>query len=133
MDGRDRTDTARASKGERDEMKSRNADFLAMWRAIGDSHVEWSEEFRFDSVRRFKFDFAHEPSRVAVEIEGVTYFGPTVSRHQTTKGYVKDMEKYNLAIERGWRVLRYSQFDLKKKPVQIVEQIKSVIRRESAP
>lgn len=109
-------------------MKSRNADFAALWKAIGDRSIEWLEEFRFDQERRFRFDFAHQPSRVAVEIEGVTYFGEKVSRHQTTKGYSKDMEKYNLAIERGWRVLRYSQVDLTKKPVQVVEQIKAVIR-----
>jgi very-short-patch-repair endonuclease len=106
---------------------SRNDDFANLWRNLGDPSIEWLREHRFHPERRWRFDFAHLPSLVAVEIEGVTHYGNRVSRHQTARGFGKDIEKYNAAVEHGWRVLRYTQHDLTKRPVQVVAQITSVI------
>lgn len=82
----------------------------------------WTPEFRFDSLRRFKFDFAHINLKIAVEIEGGIYTG---TGHAKTGTYLKDMEKYNLAGLKGWLVLRYAYGQENK----ISEDIKKAIQR----
>lgn len=62
-------------------------------------------EYRFDSVRRFRFDLCWPSIRLAVEIEGATW---TNGRHTRGKGYEDDCRKYNLATIQGWRVLRFT-------------------------
>jgi len=66
----------------------------------------WQEQYRFDSVRKFRFDFAWgEPYRIAFEIEGAIWMRGG-GGHSHPLGIEKDIEKYNLAILRGWRVIR---------------------------
>jgi very-short-patch-repair endonuclease len=60
-----------------------------------------AQEFRFHPERKWRFDFAFEEIKLAVEVEG---FG----RHQTFAGYSRDCEKYNAATLLGWKVLRYT-------------------------
>ncbi|NML34531.1 hypothetical protein HHL14_27325 [Paraburkholderia sp. G-4-1-8] len=61
-------------------------------------------EHQFDSVRRWRFDFAWPDVRLAVEVEGGTWTG---GRHTRGSGYAADCEKYNAAALAGWRVLRF--------------------------
>ena len=65
----------------------------------------WTVEHRFDSMNRYRFDFAHLKMWIAVEIEGGIYTG---TGHAKTGTYLKDMRKYNLAQLKGWIVLRYA-------------------------
>ena len=65
----------------------------------------WVREYRFDPVRRWRFDFAHVEMRIAVEIEGGIWVN---GRHSRGKGMQADMDKYNRATVLGWRVLRFS-------------------------
>ena len=69
------------------------------------------QEFKFMDKRKFRFDFAWIDERLAVEIEGGVWIQ---GRHTRGSGYVKDMEKYNLAAEAGWRVLRFTPQQIKK-------------------
>lgn len=72
-------------------------------------------EYRFHPIRRWRFDFAFIERKIAVEIEGTTYFGKNrdgsmrLGRHQTAKGYASDCAKYNEALLMGWQVLRFPQ------------------------
>jgi hypothetical protein len=75
-------------------------------------------EYKFLENRKFRFDWAIPSLMIAVEYEGIM---SEKSRHTTITGYSKDIEKYNLAITLGWRVLRYTaknykdlETDLKK-------------------
>lgn len=68
-------------------------------------HEGWLQEFRFNSVRKFKFDYAHLKLKIAVEMEGGIYQG---TGHAKIGRYLSDMEKYNDAQIRGWIVLRYA-------------------------
>lgn len=61
-------------------------------------------EYRFDPVRRWKFDFAMVEQKIAVEVEGGVW---TRGRHVRPAGFIADCEKYNAAVMQGWRVLRY--------------------------
>jgi len=62
-------------------------------------------EHRFDTKRKWRFDFAFPTQKLAVEIEGAIW---SRGRHTRGIGYEGDMEKYNAAVLAGWRVLRYS-------------------------
>jgi len=60
-------------------------------------------EHRFDPTRRWRFDFAWLPDKVAVEVEGGSWIN---GRHSRGKGFAADCEKYNCAQVQGWLVLR---------------------------
>ena len=55
--------------------------------------------------RKFRFDFLLSDTDLIVEVEGGTWRG---GRHTSGAGFAKDCEKYNLALEHGYRVLRYT-------------------------
>lgn len=60
-------------------------------------------EYRFDTQRRWRFDFAWPHQKVAVECEGGVW---TNGRHTRAAGFEADCAKYNTAAARGWRELR---------------------------
>lgn len=62
-------------------------------------------EYQFDEVRKFRFDYAIVNLMIAIEYEGIM---SDKSRHTTIGGYSKDIEKYNLAVTQGWKILRYT-------------------------
>jgi hypothetical protein len=74
--------------------------------------VELATEFVFHPDRKWRFDFAFPPFRVAVEIDGRARGNPDAAgRHQTVDGVRRDLEKHRAAVLRGWRVLRYPATD----------------------
>lgn len=64
-------------------------------------------EVRFAPPRKFKFDWAYPDLRLAIEREGGIWIKGG-GRHNRPTGYLKDLEKYNLAAVMGWTVLRYT-------------------------
>jgi hypothetical protein len=62
-------------------------------------------EYRFALAigRKWQFDWAWVPQRVALEIEGGTW---QIGRHQRRAGFIEDMNKYNTAILDGWVLIR---------------------------
>lgn len=67
-------------------------------------------EFRFDPVRKWRFDFAWPDKMVAVEVEGGIWTG---GRHTRGVGFLNDCSKYNHASLLGWMILRF--------PVEVIE------------
>lgn len=65
----------------------------------------FEREVRFDPSRRWRFDFAHRSSMLAVEVEGGMWIR---GRHNRAEGYEKDNTKYNKAAILGWTVLRFT-------------------------
>jgi very-short-patch-repair endonuclease len=84
--------------------------------------TEIESEVAFCKGRKFRFDFAIVDKKIAIEIEGGIFSG---GRHTRGAGFTKDMEKYNIAVENGWVVLRYSPAEIKK--TSTFEQIKKVL------
>ena len=72
-----------------------------------DSEVLFAKELK----RKFRFDFALQDSKIAIEIEGGIF---TNGRHTRGKGFMNDMLKYNLATRLGWVILRYTPQQLNK-------------------
>lgn len=51
--------------------------------------------------RRFRFDFVHRKSKIAIEINGAIW---VQGRHSRGSGLVKEYEKLNFATMHGYRV-----------------------------
>lgn len=69
-------------------------------------------EYRFDEVRKWRFDAAWPEQRVAVELNGWGQ-GGHVGRHHTFLGARGDCEKMTAAAVKGWRVLHFMSADKK--------------------
>lgn len=67
--------------------------------------TDFKAEHQFHDVRQFRFDWAVLDLKIAIEYEGIH---SKKSGHTTISGYNKDIEKYNLALMEGWKVLRYT-------------------------
>lgn len=63
--------------------------------------------------RAWRFDWAHIPSKTAVEFEGGIWVH---GRHTRGSGFGPDSVKYNWAAANGWTVLRYTYENVDKKP-----------------
>lgn len=104
---------------------SLNLKFLRTWDTlVGDEWPSPRREFRFHATRQWRFDFAWERERVAVEMEGGVFIG---GGHNRGRQYTMDCRKYNEATVAGWRILRYTTADLKERPVQMIEEITSLL------
>lgn len=84
-------------------------------------------EYKFAPKRKFRFDFAIilDKHIIGVEHEGGIYSN---GRHTRGTGYAKDCEKYNLATELGYPVLRYTE-EQYKDPDKIKKQVINLIER----
>lgn len=85
---------------------------------------EFIKEHQFHDKRKWKFDFAHIESKTAIEKEGGAW---TNGRHTRGKGFIEDMEKYNMAIVAGWVVLRFTPQQMNES--KTFELIKMVIEK----
>lgn len=88
------------------------------------SGLEFQEEYKFDEVRKFRFDWAIEELKLGIEYEGIF---SEKSGHTTISGYTKDVTKYNLATKLGWQILRYTAenyLDIENDLKLLIEKIK---------
>ena len=68
-------------------------------------------QFAKDESRNYRFDFAIPRLLIAIEYEGIY---SEQSGHTTLEGYNKDVEKYNLAAKKGWKVYRVTAKNYKQ-------------------
>lgn len=61
-------------------------------------------EYRFDKVRRWRFDLAWPDRMLAVEVQGGVW---SQGKHGRGSGVAKDYEKLNTAQIMGWKVLQF--------------------------
>lgn len=111
--------------------------FAAAWRIDGRGTLV--AEFEFCEGRKFRFDFANEASRVAVELEGGV-FGRNgakkcpacgqvaAGRHNTPMGFHDGCAKRNLASSLGWVIFTFTAKHLKDMPLQCVEMVSRAIQ-----
>jgi hypothetical protein len=84
-------------------------------------------EYRFTTMRKYRFDRAWPEQRVAVELEGGVWSN---GRHVRPEGFEKDCAKYNTATALGWRVFRYTTKMLNDDPVLCVMQVAAALGME---
>jgi very-short-patch-repair endonuclease len=83
---------------------------------ILEQHIQLSglpkpaREYRFHPKRRWRFDFAWQLWKVAVEVDGGIY---SRGRHVRGSGFERDIEKRNAAVLAGWRVLHFTSRHIK--------------------
>mgnify|MGYP000920256544 CR=1 FL=1 len=83
---------------------------------------ELVREYRFHHLRKWRFDYYHEPTKTGIELEGGLYSG---GRHTRAAGYQGDIEKYNDAAMRGITVLRLGTGQVDHQHVaEIIEYVK---------
>lgn len=75
--------------------------FETEWRRSDGPELE--TEVRFHPVRKWRFDYALSPLKVAIEVEGAVWVG---GRHTRGSGFIDDCIKYNTAASLGWTVFR---------------------------
>lgn len=93
--------------------------FIGLWSMLGGQVLV--RELRFHPDRRWRLDFAHEPSKTAIEINGGIWSG---GRHVRGAGYLRDREKVNAATAMGWRVFELGTGQVTPDNVQqIIEAI----------
>lgn len=97
--------------------------FEDLWRSLY-PNIVLKKEYQFLKDRKFRFDFAHRPSRVAIEIQGGIWMAK--AGHNTGGGLTRDFEKLNLAILQRWRVFFLSDAMITK---EWLSKIKEAIAR----
>jgi hypothetical protein len=75
--------------------------FADLWLSLYPD-IDRGSEYRFSPPRRYRWDFCHLESKVAIEIQGGVWMGK--SGHSGGTGVLKDYEKLCLAATKGWRV-----------------------------
>lgn len=78
-------------------------------------------EYKFLENRKFRFDFADVKNKIAIELEGGVFIN---GGHTRGKGYISNVEKYNLAVAEGWRLLRACNKDQMLEIISIYKDIK---------
>ena len=98
--------------------------FEQLWRLLDGPALE--KEHRFDKRRRWRFDYAHIATRIAVEINGGVW---SQGRHNRGRGYLNDLDKLNAAQASGWRVF---QLGTGQVTIERVQAIIDTIREAEA-
>ncbi len=98
--------------------------FLRLWLTMYPDMPQPRREYYFDKPRMWRLDFAWLKVMVTVEIEGGMFKG---NAHQRGVQYTDNCRKYNAAVMRGWRLLRYTTLDLRERPLQVVEEVALLI------
>lgn len=98
--------------------------FAWHWRLRGGPGL--ATQSRLVPNRLFRFDFSHERTKVAVELDGGTFGGK--SRHNSGTGIEAAYEKANAAQRLGWCVLRYGSKRMGRDMIGIVDEVLAVIK-----
>lgn len=99
-----------------------------------DIEYELHKEFKFNKDRRFLADYCilTDFLRLIVEFEGLNFVDPRFSRHTNPMGYAKDADKYSLAAEGGFFLLRYTVLNLKNEAMRmdVRRQVRTLILKQ---
>ena len=88
--------------------------------------IGYERELMLIPKRRFRFDFLLAGDLI-IEVEGGTWSG---GRHTSGVGFRSDCQKYNMALELGYRVLRYTT-DMVTRG-EAIAQVERIVATESA-
>ena len=89
---------------------------------FAEEHKLWLvKEYKFAHNRKFRSDFAFPAEYILIEYEGII---SEKSGHTSFLGYAKDVEKYNLAAQLGYKVLRFTVFNYQS----VIEEVKKIMK-----
>ena len=99
---------------------------LAM-QCIADGITSFEQNYVFDSKRKFEIDLAVPDQRCGIEIQGGVWNSKT-GAHGSPIKILRDMEKSNLLVLSGWRVLRYTPSQVNNG--EAIEGLKALLIRK---
>lgn len=100
--------------------------FRAILRMLGPHLLKGMQsQLRFHPVRKWRFDFAWEPQKVAVEVDGIAY--QAGGGHHISD---KDREKINEAVCMGWRVIKFSGKQITNEPDYCINTLKRLLEQK---
>lgn len=70
-------------------------------------------------------DLAYPDAMIGIEYEG--------EEHTTREGVLRDAGRYTRLVDRGWRIYRYTKYEIRGEPQRIVDQIGRGLARERNP
>ncbi|MFT4020053.1 MAG: DUF559 domain-containing protein [Acinetobacter sp.] len=83
--------------------------------------IKFEREFKFCTGRKWRADFALRDDKILIEVEGGIWSN---GRHTRAKGYIADLEKYNMAQKLGYKVFRFSTEQVMSgAAIQQIEQV----------
>lgn len=92
------------------------AEFAYWFALLAVDYPPPEREVAFCPPRRFRFDFAWLPERVAVEVDGGVWLRGG-GRHNADS----DRHKLNIAASLGWHVLRFSERMIRRDPQSCID------------
>lgn len=115
-------------------------EFYTRWLQLSGPALE--SEYEFHPTRKWRFDFVHAVSLIAIELDGGTWARKGAKKcqmcgqipkggHSTGTGIKKDYEKQNEAILMGWQVFRFTTDMIKNSPIECIEPIIKLIEKKS--
>jgi very-short-patch-repair endonuclease len=81
-------------------------------------------EYRPIVGRKFRIDFAFPLEKVAIEFDGYRYHG------FSKKGFKQGLERQNILVAHGWRVLRYTLTDVRDRLDEVVTEIGQALAKD---
>lgn len=86
--------------------------------------IELWPEFYFCTERQFRIDYAIPQYKIAIEQEGGIFMKGN-SGHSSGTGIARDMEKNNLLVSKGWKLIRRQPSEMLT--IETVDILKSII------
>lgn len=93
--------------GEKGEHLKGTGANLVLEHHLDELGLRWTREAKFYFKRKWRADYAISANgdNVLIEIEGAVWAN---GRHTRGSGYVKDLEKYNMASALGYKLFRFT-------------------------
>jgi very-short-patch-repair endonuclease len=91
-------------------MKSSKLEELLAFHLFAIGIKNFEREFKFCETRRWRSDFAFVNEKLLVECEGGIWIN---GAHSRGKHFISDCEKYNNATLLGYRLLRFTEREIK--------------------
>lgn len=82
-------------------------------------------EYRPLETRRFRIDFAFPAEKVAIEFDGYRYHG------FSKNGFKQGLERQNILVCHGWRVLRYTLKDVRDQMDRVMSEIGHALQSDA--
>jgi very-short-patch-repair endonuclease len=90
---------------------------------LADRLPPFEQEFRFHPARKYRLDLAFPTLKVGVEIDGGIF---SRGAHGSISGILRDIDKHNLLVMCGWRVLRFTPTQVRQG--EAIEMLKELLR-----
>lgn len=97
--------------------------FMNYWKLLHGDLPQPARDYKHIPGRKFALDFAWPDLRIGCELHG----GGNRSRHNTVKGMAADLEKHNLGLRHGWRVLAFNVIAMKDMAA-VVDEVAAMVR-----